>query len=375
MDELEISIQTMVLAFTNNRGSKQWADRYIAPIDDNKIDNIGDGFMQSHRKIYYSEIMKDLAYIKFASDDLPIYEPINLGLFSERFEEFMTIRDMTKDLEMEYYNEHMIVSYQPISMLSAFKNLKKICDFADESEFVTIESIEEEIKLLELLCKWGNKEQIEHIMNFIIFEEELWVTLLDKNFDAKNYFSEERNLNICKIIYENHPELNEETYLHFYGFAWFDNSPKYLINSSHNVGLPKRRVRNKMTKDCYDVVGIGKKVILLNRQKFQPLPEVKSLFDTDDFTSMHFSCSEDSSSSDEENITTVNFRAIKLSKELINGQKINNFIIDVVKVHFAYNIVDMQLIETTNLSRNSVNVTYKSKSTGLVSRNYGHRVD
>jgi len=298
------------------------------------------------------------AYIKFISDNSPpIYELVYLNVLLEHLEEFETICDTIKDLEMEYHNNFMIVNHLPMQTLPVFKILNQ---FLTTGTMIDIDSVDEQIMLLHLLCKFANKRQINNIMESIKLDPETWVALLNENFDAKNYFDETRNLEICKIISDNNPGLEEEKYLDFYGFAYFKNLPEYYISTTVITSFPQRRVRDKKSKDNYQLIAIGKKAALFNRQKNRPLPVRKDIFEMNDISEIDCGDSNSSSSSeneDRESTTSV----VKLSKELIGGRRLNNFILNSIDVYFADRIDKMLLIETTPYDRYHVNDMYKSK--------------
>lgn len=294
-------------------------------------------------------------YVKFVPEDeeeTPTYILVCIDVMKKYFEEFRTIDEVIPELSMEYYNNFMVINCLPMKMLLSFKILVR---FVTMDEFTSIDNIDEEVNLLLLLCRLANKEQIAKILNSFEVRSEVWVRLMDENFDANNFLCEEQKIKICKLLGKDYPDLDKTKYLSFYGIPYFENAPVYtcIDHEPHSHGdFPQMRIHDKKSKSYYQTLAFGDKVLLLNQQKYELYEKTKrKLYDSDYFFSSE-SSSDDNN--DDESTSDTSRRIIKLQREKIRGLKINNYVMDVVDVHFSDKITPMQLVESTGFNRSQI---------------------
>uniref|UniRef100_A0A6C0C6T6 Uncharacterized protein n=1 Tax=viral metagenome TaxID=1070528 RepID=A0A6C0C6T6_9ZZZZ len=294
-------------------------------------------------------------YVKFVSDqdEAPKYVLVCVDAMKKFFDEFKTIDEMIPELSMEYYNNFMIINCLPMKMLTSFKILVR---FATIQETVHISDNKEGINLVLLLCRLANKQQIYEILNLFNIDCEVWVRLMNENFDAKNVLCEELKVNNYILMVEKCLNFDRVKYLSFYGVPYYENIPRSsAINykkksksyDSYNEICKKRfpqiRIHDKISKSYYQKVEIDGKVLLLNQQGYRLIDKSKGQLNTSDHLA-------DSSSDDDDTACTTS-RIIKLPRETINRSPINNFVIGVIDVHFADKIIPMQVVESTYISR------------------------
>jgi hypothetical protein len=279
-------------------------------------------------------------YVKFISDtESPIYVLVCMEVMKEYFDEFKTIDEMIPELSMEYYNNFMVINCMPIKMLIVFKLLVKTIM---TRKIVHIENIDEEINLLLLLCRLGNTGQIHKILKLFYINFEVWIRLLDEIFgDTRNFFYEEKRINICLDVSKHYPELDKAKYLSFYGIPYFDDLlgygkdcyTYYNIQASHHFSF-QRRIFDKISKSYYHLIAFGDKVLLFDRQDSDPIVKKRRSIRLKSSSSISLS----SSSEDDE--INLDIGIIKLPQE----KKINNYAIDIIDVHFPDKIIPTQLV-------------------------------
>jgi hypothetical protein len=295
-------------------------------------------------------------YVKFISDTKsPTYILVCIEAMKKYFDEFKTIDQVIPELSMEYYDNLMVINCMPIKMLIAFKILVR---FITMREVVCINDVDEQMNLLLLLCKLANKQQIHEILDSFDINCEVWVRFLDENFDAKNFFGEGQKINICTGIAEKYPELDKEKYLTFYGIPYFDNLPEYdMEHMTYYLsykklckrGFPQKRVYDKISKNYYQTLVLGDKVLLFNRHDSEPITK-KVTFKTDHDLS-----------DDERNLDISNAQFMQLPSEIVKGSKIYNFATDIINVHFVNKIIPMRLVVSSYASYiNGILKKYKS---------------
>jgi len=251
---------------------------------------------------------------------------------------------MIPELTMEYHNNFMVINCMPIKMMVAFKILMR---FITLREVVHIYDIDEEINLLFLLCKLGNTQQIDEILNSIEISDQTWIRMLELNFDAKNFLTEKRRADICVDLAEQFPQFDKETYLLFYSVPFFNKFPGYESYVRKNIYkiFPQIRIHDRKSKIYYQTNILDDKVILLNPQNYKLITKKR----TENSTSSDYG-SEDSST-DDENMFDPNAQIIKLPRELIGGYIINNFIVNVVDVNFGNIFIPMEIVISQYKSR------------------------
>jgi len=165
--------------------------------------------------------MNDLtyAYIAFDGDNCSIYVMTCFDLLVENFDEFKTIRKMIPEMTMEYHNEFMIVNRMPISMLPSFKilmmmiTLNKAVDISDQINFLL------------LLFRLGNCGQIKKFLEFADIRGDTWRSLMNVEIDVKDFFDDEQKYYICMAMKSRFPEIDDTTYLSFYGVPYAMRTP------------------------------------------------------------------------------------------------------------------------------------------------------
>jgi len=252
------------------------------------------------------------------------------------FDEFKIFSETIQELENEYYQGLIIINYLPMKALLAFKTLNR---FAHTQIMIYDKSDEEQIELLRLLCKFANKQQIEKILELLVFNDAIWLKIMDENFDVKDYFSNGEKVTICNVIAKMNPNLEKEKYFSYYGLFWFQNLPKYNISTSKkDHGVPQKRIYDKISQTNYLMTVMDDKIILSNPLKHVPITKNPKRF---------YLQSDSESDEDEQDLISDKMILSKLSQECINERIFHNFIICDVNVHCANNNIVMQLIETT----------------------------
>jgi len=295
------------------------------------------------------------AYVKFISEDNspPIYVLICIDVAKKYFAEFETIDEMIPELVMEYHNNNfMVINCMPTGTLSVFKILLR---FVTTGNIVHIDDINEASNLIRLLCKLGNHRQINEILNSFDVQTETWLKILNENFDAKNFFDEERRFDIYMSIFKDYPKLNEKLYLNFLGIPYFENFHIYgtdvdsdmLMSYEELCGtqFPQVRVYDKISKIYYQTITLGYQTLLLNLQNYK-----RAVRHTRKINNKPASATSSESSSDNE-ITRIDEQIIKLPQEIINGIRVNNFVMDTVNVHFCDRNIMMQMVMSGNVNR------------------------
>jgi len=290
------------------------------------------------------------AYVKFISEDdsPPIYVLICIDVAKKYLAEFKIINKMIPELTMEYHNDFMVINCMPIKMLVAFKILMR---FITMRESVHIDNIDEEINFLNLLCKLGNRQQIDEILDSFKIHNKTFIRLLDQDFDAKNFFTETRKINICISFAKYYPQLDKEKYLNIYGIPFLNVLPEHenffpSYKKFYQGHFPQIRIHDRRSKTYYHSIKLGNKALLFNPQGYnlacwQTKKRMKkSQYDTSS-----------SSETDDERTSESNMRIIKLPREFIGGTKINNYVLDVVDVNFMNNIVPMEIVRSGCLGR------------------------
>uniref|UniRef100_A0A6C0C9N2 Uncharacterized protein n=1 Tax=viral metagenome TaxID=1070528 RepID=A0A6C0C9N2_9ZZZZ len=278
-------------------------------------------------------------YVKFVSNDSsPTYVLVCLEIMSRQFEEFKTIKAMMNEMQFEYCNDLKVLNHFPIEMLYVFKILVR---YVTIQHMIPIDSIDEQTKLLHLLCKMANKKQINQILCSLKINPETWIRLLDEGFDAKNYLDTKHKIDICKFVAEN-ANLDEMIYINFLGLPYFENLADYEI--MNYVSFPRKRVYDKTTDTFYDILRVRNYVVLFGQNDHIPETRIESSSNED--------ISNESNGDELDDLpTNLNDHIIKLSWEMIRHNKIYNFLYDWIDVYFAGTIKRLILVESTNADR------------------------
>uniref|UniRef100_A0A6C0C9E6 Uncharacterized protein n=1 Tax=viral metagenome TaxID=1070528 RepID=A0A6C0C9E6_9ZZZZ len=276
-------------------------------------------------------------YVKFKSAvNPPIYIMICIDAMKKYFDEFKTFDEMIPELSMEYYNNLIVINQMPIEMLVAFKILVK---FVTLREVVNITDVDEEINLLKLLCKLGNRQQIQEILNSFNIDCKTWVRLLDEDFDVKNFFCDRQKIQIYATV-AYYAESNKAKCLSFYGIPYFENLSEYDIKYAEfgKTSYPQNRVFDKTSNSYYLIDIIGDKVLLYNRHN--PIATNKNLRRN----RLKSSSESSSESSSDEDTNDLNGGIIKLPTEIVQSQTIRNYTTNAVDVYFGNAVVPMLLV-------------------------------
>jgi len=273
-------------------------------------------------------------YVKFESDNSsPIYELVCINTMKIYFDEFR-IFDMTiNELENEYHQGFIIINRLPIISFKAFKTLTY---FAHTNVMIYEKSDEEQIQLLFLISKLTRKEEFYKISSHILFNNSVWVKLLDENYDVKNFFDDYQKLSICTGIIMTNPKLEKEKIFQFYGLMYFKNLPGYNISHLWDLGhqQPQKRIHIKSSQYNYRLTTIDEYAILYDPCEHCPIIKKRNSIERVYSTASNLS---------------HDMILSKLSKEYIGTctLPLYNYIICNVDVQYGNNIIPAQLIQTT----------------------------
>jgi hypothetical protein len=109
--------------------------------------------------------------------------------------------------------------------------------------------LNEQVELLELICKLATPDKISKIIGKIKFDSSLWLFLPSLNFDAKNYFDDNAKIIICDTVRDLIPKSDENKFFDFYGLYWFERPSDVWVS---NFCL----IRDTINKCEYDVIHV-----------------------------------------------------------------------------------------------------------------------
>jgi hypothetical protein len=248
------------------------------------------------------------------------------------FDEFKIFREAIKELENEYYQGLIVINRLPLTLLVAFRILNK---FAHTRKMIYVQSDDEQIELLLLICKLASKQQIEIIMEYIQLNNTIWIKLLNINFNFRDCFSYGQRTRICRLIAEIEPTLEKEKYMKFYGLVFFKNLPQYDISNFY-FDAREIRIYDKLAQMMYMTTIIDDQIIL-SEHPHKHIPSFENV--THKWEESHF----------QDYLLNVNISEIMpsmLSIECAYIEKLYNFIVCDVNVCTPDGESVMQIIKT-----------------------------
>uniref|UniRef100_A0A6C0C6C5 Uncharacterized protein n=1 Tax=viral metagenome TaxID=1070528 RepID=A0A6C0C6C5_9ZZZZ len=332
-------------------------------------------------------------YVKFGKDE---YELVCIELMNQHFDEFKTISAMMNDMEFKYHHGLPVINHLSKSMHYVFNVLNRFLTLGEQLE---IESVNDQIMFLRLLCKLAARDSVCEILNEseMTIKTKTWRRLTKEIFDAKNCLDEEIRLNVYKTIrYTDKNRSKNIKYANFYGFPCFKVSDKFNIyvhkkNVPHNylyrTYRTQHRIYHEEKKIFYRIIVLGDMGILYDPIGFHAKPkldnsndlmkdlelpdptgsqrdEPESIDSNGSFEEIFADGSSNSqrwrdsvTSSDD----TLNKRGrlicdvpIKISEKItelqadyINYQKYHNYVIGAIDVHIDGKVISMKMILTT----------------------------
>jgi len=327
-------------------------------------------------------------YIKFTSETDKndfAYELVCIELMNEWFDEFRTINEMLRDMEVEQHNGFIIVNYLPKSMHYVFNVLNRHLTLAHG---IKIKSVDDQIMFLHLVCKLADKDIVNRIFRDteLEFDLETWKKLVDEPIDAKNCFDEKMKLGVYRKIYGSQKPKQNIKFLDFYGLPWFNHHNKHKIYVHHKFArydtmcemyCAQHRVFDEANENFYKIMILGGKAVLFCQEGFKDDKyDLSSSFDDyHNSESDYYSSTESDHDEDHELLPTdidIVAREIiyesqdddmivsdsendkeeppQLKHEYVNNKKYYNYIIDTVDVHIDNKVVSMKLILTSRKS-------------------------